>query len=103
MLRFTASKLLIRNLNLLKGAFLYSTGFTGSVYFNPTNWLEDLGKKTGEVEVSRKLNSIGLTWKSIKKYAFSAYYNYNSNVNPLKINFTKSYNLLVIPQIPQDK
>lgn len=32
MLRFTASKLLNRSLALLKGAFLYITGFGGSVY-----------------------------------------------------------------------
>lgn len=39
MLRFPASKLFIRNLNLLKGAFLYITGDEGSVYSNPTNQL----------------------------------------------------------------
>ena len=33
MLRFTASKLLDRSLDLLKGAFLYITGDEGSVYF----------------------------------------------------------------------
>ena len=33
MLRLPASKLLNRNLNLLKGAFLYITGDEGSVYF----------------------------------------------------------------------
>ena len=43
MLRFPASKLLIRNLNLLKGAFLYSTGGAGSVYSNPTNQLKRFG------------------------------------------------------------
>ena len=43
MLRFTASKLLIRNLNLLKGAFWHSTGESGSVYSNPSNQLKKFG------------------------------------------------------------
>lgn len=46
---FTASKLLSCNLNLLKSAFLYSTGFAVSVYSNPTNWLKDLEKETEEI------------------------------------------------------
>ena len=49
MLRLPASKLLIRNLNLLKGAFLYITGDEGSVYSNLTNQLKkDLEMGTGE-------------------------------------------------------
>ena len=43
MLRFTAFKLLIRNLNLLKGAFWHSTEKGGSVYSNPTNQLKRFG------------------------------------------------------------
>lgn len=42
MLRFTASKLLDRNLNLLKGAFIYITESEGSVYSNSTNQLEKI-------------------------------------------------------------
>ena len=40
MLRFTASKLLDRSLDLLKGAFLHITGAAASVYSNPTNQLK---------------------------------------------------------------
>ena len=62
MLRFPASKLLIRNLNLLKGAFLYITGEEGSVYSNPTNQLKKIWRwGTEEIGVLANYSSEGLT------------------------------------------
>ena len=63
MLRFTASKLLIRNLDLLKGTFWYSTGETGSVYSNPSNQLKNLGMTTEEMKILAYYFSKRLTLK----------------------------------------
>ena len=50
----------------------------GSGCFNPANLLKDLGKKSGEIEVIRKLKSFRIDTKP-KKIKFSAYYNNNSS------------------------
>ena len=50
----------------------------GSGYSNPANQWKDLRKKTGEIEVIRKLKSFRIDTKP-KKIKFSAYYNNNSS------------------------
>ena len=49
MLRFTASKLLIRNLNLLKGAFYRLQGGGFCVFQSYKSMEKDLGMRTEEI------------------------------------------------------
>ncbi len=74
MLCFPASKLLVRSLNLLKGAFLYITGGEGSVYSKPANqrkkiWGWGQGEKRKNDISQMRLRSVFKIRMNIFKYS----------------------------------
>ena len=74
MLCFPASKLLVRSLNLLKGALLYITGGEGSVYSKPANqrkkiWGWGQGEKRKNDISQMRLRSVFKIRMNIFKYS----------------------------------